>query len=208
MNIVKAIIEIVVYGLCLYWAYKLYNRYNIIVGAYIDEVVNDWPKVPNWLNWLLGILLFLGCVFVQTKFFFESLIIWLILLFIIPFFYLPIKNGKTYNILSATTFFIISFFSVTLFFSVDNSRDIIGEVFISNYDVYYTTEYYQTQYDDREVEVPHINTGNEALDFFLESIFPYAYRIFIVFICIFSFLLNISFREKNKLFSNSNKNSS
>jgi hypothetical protein len=65
--------------------------------------------------------------------------------------------------------------------------------------VYYTTEYYQTDYDDGEVEVAHVNTGNKTLDFMLESVFPYVYKISIGFIVIFSLLLNVSLREKNKI---------
>jgi len=131
--------------------------------------------------------------------FFESIIVWLILLIIVPFFYLPIKNSKTYNILSVLTFFLTTFFAITLFFSVDNSRDIISKSFISNYNVYYTTEYHQTRYDDKEVDIAHVNTGNKNLDFALESIFPCIYRISIGLIIIFSLLMNISLKEKNKL---------
>ena len=195
----KIAIELIVYGLSLYLAYRLYKKYDKVLGLYVDEVVSDWPGVPNWLNWALGIFLFFGCVFAQVTIFFESIILWLVLLIIVPFFYLPIRNSKTYSILSVSTFFLTAFFSATLFFSVDNSRDIIGESFISNYEVYYTTEYYQTNYDDGEVEVAHINTGNKTLDFVLESIFPFVYRIFIGLVVIFSLLMNISLREKNKL---------
>ncbi len=92
---------------------------------------------------------------------------------------MPIRNRKAYNFLSVTTFFITAFFAITLFFSVDNSRDIIGETFISGYDVYYTTETVQRDYGDDEIEVAHVNTGNDNLDFVLESIFPFAYRIII-----------------------------
>jgi len=202
----KVVIEIIVYGLSLYLAYRLYKRYNKILEAYIDEVINDWPNTPEWLNWILGIFLFIGCTVAQVQYFFESLIVWLILLMIIPFFYLPIKNDKIYNILSVSTFFLTAFFSITLFFNVNNSRDIIGDSFISNYDVYYTTEYYQTDYYDGEKEVAHVNTENETLDFVLESIFPYAYRIFVGFIVIFALLFNISLREKNKIIKNGYNN--
>lgn len=195
----KIAIEIIVYGLSIYLMYKLYKKYNKKLGLYVDECINDWPDIPKWINWALGFLLLFGCVFAQASIFFESIIIWLALLIIVPFFYLPITNAKTYNILSVSTFFLTVVFSITLFFNIDNSRDIIGESFISNYKVHYTTEYYQTDYDDGEVEVAHVNTGNDTLDFFLESIFPIVYRIFIGLILIFSLLMNISLREKNKL---------
>jgi hypothetical protein len=202
----KILIEIIVCVLSLYLAYRLYKRYNKILGLYIDEVTSDWPDIPNWFNWTLGILLFLGCIFAQVTIFFESLIIWLILLIIIPFFYLPIINGKIYNFLSVTTFFLTAFFSITLFFSVDNSRDVIGESFIPNYEVYYTTEYVQTDYGDEEIEVAHVNTGSDTLDFLLESIFPFAYRILIGFIVIFSLLMNVFLRGKNKIIKNGYNN--
>lgn len=198
----KTAIEIIIYGLSFYLAYRLYNKYYKILALYSNEVVRDWPNIPSWLNWALGIILFFGCLSSQATFFFESLICWLILLIIIPYFYLPIRNGKIYNILSVSTFFLTAFFSFTLFFSVDNSRDIICESFIPNYDVYYTTEHYQTDYDDYEREVAHVNTGNDTLDFVLETIFPFAYRILLGFIVIFSLLLNVSLREKNKIIKN------
>lgn len=198
----KIVIEIIVYGLSLFLAYRLYMKYNKILSSYIDEVVGEWPDIPNWLNWVFGIFLFNVCIVAQITIFFESVIIWLVLLIIVPFFYLPIRNSKTYNILSVTTFFLTASFSVTLFFSVDNSRDIIGESFISNYNVYYTTEYYLTDYDDVEVKVAHVNTGNKMLDFVLESVFPFVYRIFIGFVVVFSLLKNLSLREKNKLIIN------
>ena len=198
----KTAIEIIIYGLSFYLAYRLYNKYYKILALYSNEVVRDWPNIPSWLNWALGIILFFGCLSSQATFFFESLICWLILLIIIPYFYLPIRNGKIYNILSVSTFFLTAFFSFTLFLSVDNSRDIICESFIPNYDVYYTTEYYQTDYDYHEREVAHVNTGNDTLDFVLETIFPYAYRILLGFIVIFSLLLNVSLREKNKIIKN------
>ena len=201
----ETIIEIIIYGLSLYLVYRLYKKYNKILESQINEVIANWPDIPNWLNWALGIFLFIGCVVAQVTMFFESIIIWLILLIIIPFVYLLIKNNKTYNMLSVLTFFLTTFFAITLFFSIDNSRDIIGKSFISNYNVYYTTEYYQTRYDDGEVEVAHVNTGNKTLDFTLESLFPYIYRIFIGLIIIFSLLMNISLKEKNKLIKKAKK---
>jgi len=195
----EIVIEIIVYGLSLFLAYRLYIKYNKILGSYIDEVVSEWPNIPKGLNYLFGLFLFVGCVAAQLTIFFESIIIWLVLLIIVPFFYLPIRNSRTYNICSVTTFFLTAFFSVSLFLSVDNSRDIIGESFIPNYKVYYTTEYYQTDYDDGEVEVAHVNTGNKTFDFVLESIFPFVYRIFIGLVVIFSLLMNLSLRAKNKL---------
>lgn len=195
----KVIIEIIVYGLSLYLAYLLYKKYYKTINIYIDEAINDWIDIPNWINRGLGIFLFVGCIFAQVTLFFESIVIWLFLLIIMPFFYLPIKNKQAYNFLSVTTFFITAFFAITLFFSVDNSRDIIGETFISDYDVYYTTEYVQRDYGEDEIEVAHVNTGNDNLDFVLESIFPFGYRIIIGFIVIFSLLMNISLKEKNKL---------
>jgi hypothetical protein len=119
-----------------------------------------------------------------------------------PIFYLPIKNKQVYNFLSVTNLFISIFFAITLFFSVDNSRDIIGETFISDYEVYYTTETIQRDYGDEEFELAHVNTGNDNIDFVLESIFPVAYRIVIGFILIFSLLMNISLKGKNKLIRN------
>ena len=55
----KAIIEIIIYGLSFYLAYRLYTKYNKILGLYIDEVVSNWPDIPNWLNWALSIFLFI-----------------------------------------------------------------------------------------------------------------------------------------------------
>lgn len=152
----KIIIEIIVYGLSLYLAYLLYKRYYKTITIYIDEAINDWIDIPNWINWGLGIFLFVGCIFAQVTLFFESIVIWLFLLIIMPFFYLPIKNKQAYNFLSVTTFFITAFFAITLFFSVNNSRDIIGETFIFDYDVYYTTEYVQRDYGEDEIEVAHV----------------------------------------------------
>lgn len=194
------IVVIIGYVLYALFGFILIMKYNGTLSRYIDEVISDWPDIPNWLNFTFGLILFSVCIFAQIAIFYEAIIIWIVLLIIVPFFYLPIRNSKTYNLLSITTFFLTAFFSVTLFMSVDNSRDIIGESFIKNYKVYYTTEYYQTNYDDeREVEIAHINTGNKTFDVVLELIFPLVYRIFIGLIVIFSLLLNISLREKNKL---------
>lgn len=199
----KTIIVIIIYWLSLYLAYRLFEKYNKILGLYIDEIASNWPNIPDWLNLGLGIFLFFGCVFAQIEIFFESVIIWLVLSIIVPFFYLPITNSKVYNMLSGFTFFVTVFFAITLFFSVDNSRDIIGKSFISNYNVHYTTEIVrhnngELDYES-EVEVAHVNTGNKALDFTLEWIFPCIYRISIGLIIIFSLLMNISLKEKNKL---------
>jgi len=198
----NTLIEIIVYGLSLFLALILLPLYMKKLSSYIEEVVCDWPDIPNWLNWVFGVFLFLGCLTAQDTIFFESIVIWLVLLIIVPFFYLPIRNSRTYNILSVTTFFLTAFFSVTLFFNIDNSRDLIGKSFIPNYKVYYTTEYYQTDYVDKEVKVTHVNTGNKTLDFVLESIFPFVYRSFIGLIEFFSLLTNLSLRKKNKLIKN------
>ena len=198
----NTLIEIIVYGLSLFLALILLPLYMKKLSSYIEEVVCDWPDIPNWLNWVFGVFLFLGCLTAQDTIFFESIVIWLVLLIIVPFFYLPIRNSRTYNILSVTTFFLTAFFSVTLFFNIDNSRDLIGKSFIPNYKVYYTTEYYQTDYVDKEVKVTHVNTGNKTLDFVLESIFPFVYRSFIGLIEFFSLLTNLSLIKKNKLIKN------
>lgn len=200
----KNVIELFVYSLSLYIAYRLYKKFSDKLGKYISEVSEKWPDIPNWLNWILGILLFAGSIIMQVTLFFESVIVWLVLLIIIPFFFLPISNGKIFNFLSVTTFFLTSFFAVTLFFNEDNSRDVIGEAFVPNYKVYYTTEIVQVDYgeagvEEEEKEIAHINTGNNTLDFFLESIFPFVYRILLGIIIILSLILNISIREKNKL---------
>lgn len=198
----EIVIELLVYGLGLYFAYRLYKKYRKKLGKYINEIVEEWPDIPDWLNFILGISLLVGSMLMQRIFFFESLIIWLILLIIIPFFYLPINNSKIFNLLSVLTFFLTTFFAITLFFSVDNSRDIIGESFIPDYEVYYTTEFVQYDYGEEEIEIAHINTGNNTLDFILESIFPYAYRILIGLVIILSLMMNIFIRKKNRLIKN------
>ena len=182
----------------------MFKRINI----YIDETINDWIDIPIWMNLGLGILLFVGCYFAQKTIFFQSIVIWLFLLIILPFCYLPIKNKEVYNFLSITTIFITTFFAITLIFNFDNSRDIIGETFITDYEVYYTTETVPTtSFDGRtidgveDVEIAHVNTGNKNLDFFLEELFI-VYLIVIVFVVIFSLLINISLKEKRKLIRN------
>ncbi len=79
----KIIIEIIVYGLSLYLAYRLYKRYYKTISIYIDEAINDWIDIPNWINWGLGILLFVGCIFAQVTIFFQSFVIWLFLIIIV-----------------------------------------------------------------------------------------------------------------------------
>lgn len=191
--------EVIILGLSLYLAYKIYKKYGKNLESHIEYVLNNWPDIPSWLNCILGFSLFIGCVFVQITIFFESVVIWLVLLIIAPFAYSLIKNIKIYNTLSTLTFLLTTFFAITLFFSVDNSRDIIGKSFIPNYNVHYTVD------DEREVEVAHINTGSKTLDFTLESIFPYIYRISIGLIIVFSLLMNISLKEKNKLIKKAKK---
>jgi hypothetical protein len=195
----KGIVAVIVYSLSLFLGYFLYKKYGNKLGDYINEIAEEWPDIPNWLNWTLGILLFFGCVAAQSTLLFESILIWLIFLVIIPFFFLPIVNSKVFNFLSVSTLFLTGFFSISLFFNVDNTRDIIGEKFISNYSVYYTTEYVQRGDADFEVDVAHVETGDSNMDFILESIFPHVYRVIIGLIVALSMLMHITLREKNKL---------
>lgn len=65
--------------------------------------------------------------------------------------------------------------------------------------MFYTTELGPSigDGDSDEIEVAHIHTGDSTLDFIFKSLFPLIYRLFIVFIVIFSLLINIYVREKN-----------
>jgi hypothetical protein len=202
----KIVIELLVYLLSLYFAYRLYKKFSDRLEKYVNEVTEKWPNIPYWLNCILGISLLIGSIVMQLTMFFVSVTVWLVLLIIIPFFFLPITNRKIFNFLSVTTFLLTSFFAITLFFNVNNSRDIIGEAFIPNYKVFYTTEIvrvdYGTGYEEKEKEIPHIYTGDNTLNYFLESIFPFVYRILLGIIIILSLMLNISIREKNKLITN------
>jgi len=195
----KYIANIVFLLLSIYLAYFFYKKYHKILRAHINEVLSNWPNLPSWLNVIILFFLLGVCFIFQFEFLFESIIVWFFLLIILPFLYLRIKNIKIYNVLSVTTLILTSFFSITLFFNMDNSREIIGNTFISNYSVYYKTEYYQTRYDESEIEVAYVNTGNKVLDFILESIFPFVYRALIFLVMIYSLLLNIFLKEKNKI---------
>lgn len=191
------------YIFCIIFAIVVYQRKGKEIGVYIEEVAADWPNFPKWINYVIFMaILPLSCIALQVSFLFESLFLWITLLFIIPFFYLPIKNGTTYNLLTVTTFAITMFYGIALFFNTDKTRDIIGEYFIRNYEVSYTTEYYTANNDygtEHDVNIAHINTGNQNLDFFMESMFPLLFRSFTALIIITSLLFNISMRKKNKM---------
>ena len=154
----KNIIELLVYSFSLYIAYRLYKKYSDKLQKYVSEVTQTWPDIPYWANCVLGISLLIGSIFIQLEMFFVSVIIWLILLLVIPFFFLPIINKKIFNFLSVTNFLLTSFFAVTLFFNVDNSRDIIGKSFIPNYKVFYTTGLVRVDYGDAGQEVKEKET--------------------------------------------------
>ena len=46
----NTLIEIIVYGLSLFLALILLPLYMKKLSSYIEEVVCDWPDIPNWLN--------------------------------------------------------------------------------------------------------------------------------------------------------------
>jgi hypothetical protein len=203
MLILKIIIPIITYALIIYLCFRLYKRYYDRISSYIDETTDNWYDLPNWINWVLLILLVIGCNIAQIqKIYFYSIIIWFLLLYIMPFFYIHSKNNKIYNFFSLITLYITITFGIILFFKVDNSRDIIGKTFIKDYSVYYTEEKirYSVGREDveSEADIAHINTNNENLDFFLNEIFPFLYHFLIVIFLNYSIILNISFKGKYK----------
>jgi hypothetical protein len=197
---IKITIWIICYGLSFYLFYRLHEKYHKQIVFYFKETISYWFKFPNWMNWGLGFFLFFGCIFLQKEIFPQSFVLWLILLFIAPIIYRPIRNRKVFNIISVTIFFITTFYAILLFFLVDNARNLIGETLISGYKVHHTTEFIQNDFGDYdEIEVTNANTGNDILDFALEAIFPIAFRVIIGLMVLYSAIINISLNEKNKL---------
>ena len=197
-------IEIVVYGLSLLLGYLLLKKHGKELNSFFDQVVSEWPSIPNWVNWVLGIFLFGSVIVLQMSFFIESLIVWILLVIIVPFFYLSINKSQIFSFLQVLTFFITTFYAVALFFGVDNSRDAICKILIPNYSVYYTTENVGVRTPDgfeteEEREIAHVETGNTSVDFILERIFPYAFRIAIGLTILLSLKINISIRRKHQI---------
>lgn len=194
-------IEIVVYGLSLLLGYLLLKKHGKELNLFFDQVVSEWPSIPNWVNWVLGIFLLCSVMVLQMSFFIESLIVWILLVIIVPFFYLSINKSQIFSFVQVLTFFITIFYAVALFFGVDNSRDTICKILIPNYSVYYTTENVSVRTPDgfeteEEREIAHVETGNTSVDFILERIFPYAFRIAIGLTILLSLKINISIRRK------------
>ena len=197
----RTFIEIVIYGLSLLLGYLLLKKHGKELNLFFNQVVSEWPSIPNWVNWFLGIFLLCSVIVLQISFFIESLIAWILLVIIVPFFYLSINKSQIFSFVQVLTFFITIFYAVILFAVVDNSRDKICEILIPNYSVYYTTETvmvsdYSGGYDTDEREVAHIETGNTTVDFMLERIFPYAFRIVVGLAILLSLKINISIRRK------------
>jgi len=197
-------IEVVVYGLSLLLGYLLLKKHGKELNLFFEQVVSEWPSIPNWINWVLGIFLFCSVIVLQMLFFIESLIAWIFLVIIVPFFYLSIHKSQIFSFLQVLTFFITTFYAVALFFGVDNSRDVICKSLIPNYSVYYTTEDVTVNdpgggYTTEEREIAHVETGNTSVDYMLERIFPYAFRIAIGLTILLSLKINISIRMKHQI---------
>lgn len=112
----EIVIKLIIYSFIFIYAFILYRKYGKKLGEYFAEMFNPLLAIPIWLFWTFTILLFFLCVIIQASVLFESLIIWLVLSIIIPFFYSPIRNNRIFNFLSISTFFLTTIFSVTLFF--------------------------------------------------------------------------------------------
>jgi hypothetical protein len=200
----EVFIEVIVYGLSLLLGYLLMKKHGKELNLFFEQVVSEWPSIPNWSNWVLGILLVGSVIVLQKWFFFESLIVWILLVIIAPFFYLSINKFQIFSFLQVLTFFITIFYALALFFGIDNSRDVICESLIPNYSVYYTTEDVTVSdpgggYTTEEREIAHVETGNNALDFMLERMFPYVFRIAIGLTILLSLKINISIRMKHQI---------
>jgi len=196
-------IQHLIYLLGIYLVYRFSGKFGTKILDYIKEVLNQWPKLPKWLNWVFGVVLVVVSIILQDDLFFASLIGWLILSIILPLlFLLYLPNIKSLNLLSVTSFLVTTFFALILIFNSDHARDKICKTFMPEYKVSYTTEIVKARHiedDDREIENAHIDTGNKSLDFFLESVFTGAFDILITILILVSWLLNISIRDKRRL---------
>lgn len=205
----KVIIDVVTYGLGIYYGLHLILKHGDKLKKYFNDILEGYPKMPQWLNWTLGIVLFLCCIIVQIIFFKISLIFWLFLLIIVPITYIKIKNRKIINSLQVILFFICTFYAIVLFVNIDDSRDLIGKSLLPNYRVYYKTESVQVDYydlgtEDKEKEIAYVHTGNKNADFFFEKIFPVIFRLIIALLFLASLFINISIMNiinKNKMIS-------
>jgi hypothetical protein len=201
------VLELLIYGISLLIIYLFYKKFKNEIGDQFDEFLKEWP-LPNWLNYVIGIPLFPILILLQLDFYFESFIIWLISIFIIPFLFFSIKKTNVFNVFQALTLFLTLTFGIVIFFSLNNSRDIICDTLINNYEVEYTTEYYiDSNGDGHEREIPIINSGNESLDFILVQIFPVVYHSFIALLLLWNLKINISIRRKFNIIQESHEDS-
>lgn len=178
----------------------LFTKYNKQIGAYYDRVVKELPKPRYGLYISIGIILSIGILlifFLEKQ---EILLLLIVLCLILPMLLLIIKNQKYHCLSSAASFFFLFAVSITLVATSDSIRDVFGKKYIKNFHVSYTTEY--NPRDETEIEVSHVNTGNEVLDEFLESTFPLLFEVVITILSASTLLLNAYildqkfFREK------------
>jgi hypothetical protein len=160
--------------------YAIYIRFGKYFKEYVDDTLSYWPKLPSWVNWVLGIFLFFACTVIFFVNFNYSIAIWFGLLLVMPFALSISPGNKLLNRINVVSFLVSLFFSLVLFGNIDRTRDFIGHSFISNYKVEYkTVKKHGTTPDgdpeDWEEEEPFFYTGNPNKDYFLKTVFPIIY---------------------------------
>jgi len=182
-------LALIIYPLSIFIGYQLDKLYNNKVSNYFLDNLYQWSSA-----YTLGFLLFIICVIFQSSIFFESIIIWLIALFVMPFISLSIES-KEHNIISSLTFLIAVSLTIGLMYNLDKTRDFIGQTFISDYRV----EYDYVPVHDEIKKIIYINTDNKNLDYILRDVFPIVYNLFTISLLIISFLLNIMIANRKEL---------
>lgn len=199
-------IRILYVSLVIFFGYLLLSKFPKKIKTEMNDIIKNWA-IPGWLNYIVVIIIVLPALWVrQNNFFFESLLIWFIFLFIVPFMLLSLNRDIVFKVILNVMLFITLGYGLALCFQVNNARDNICSNILNNYEIEYTTEY-STDYngDEHENEIPHIMTGHKFWDIFLEQFFPFVFIPIIALLLIIHLKLIISIRTKYEILRQSKK---
>ncbi len=201
MKTILFIIDIVLYGIGIFAVLRTFVVDGDKITAFLAGIIRDFPIRKKYIIILLIIILLVGTVLAQKEFFLPSLILWIFLLFCVPFLIFYVKKIIHFNTIFSTIVVINMCYGIVLFSLVDNTRDIIGHSFIPQYSVYYQKEtvmvnYHDLGYIDEERDIAYINTEDDHLDYILTFIFPTIHRISVFYLYILAMYLFINIKNR------------
>lgn len=151
-----------------------------------------------WVS--IAIVFLFAIVATQILFFEYSIAIWLLFLFVLPWFLSRVSN-QTNSTTLPIVFWACVVFGFVLVALFDNARDTIAEKFISDYTVSYKEEVVRTTtvdggYDYQERDIAYVDTKNDGLDWLLQTMFTPIWNLIVIVLLIISFRLNVRIRKK------------